>query len=175
MLAGLVAWSLLTWMGYALVNPILAWVAANAGLLVDSGKDLATATGAGKEVGSVVDNLNVSGFLGQAIALLRAVLKPALIVLWAIGVLVLIAAPVIVPRIGRMLGERRHRSRPASKAGRTEDRYRPSLTIIVGISFTGGVLEWSQIAQCHVGDCAQDDRDIVKAVAHGSPERTCGP
>lgn len=105
-LVGLVLWSLLAWVGYALVDPVLGWVAANAGLLVDGGKGLAT--GAGKEVGSVVDNLNVSGFLGQAIALLRVIVKPAIIVLWVIGTLVLIAAPVILPRIGRLLGGRRH-------------------------------------------------------------------
>ncbi|KAA0946402.1 MAG: hypothetical protein KKC24_04270 [Gammaproteobacteria bacterium] len=105
-LVGLVLWSLLAWVGYALVDPVLGWVAANAGLLVDGGKGLAT--GAGKEVGSVVDNLNVSGFLGQAIALLRVIVKPAIIVLWVIGTLVLIAAPVILPRVGRLLGGRRH-------------------------------------------------------------------
>lgn len=105
---GLGVWSLLAWVGYALVDPVLGWVATNAGLLVDGGKDLATATGAGKEVGSAVDNLNVSGFLGQAIALLRVIVKPAIIVLWAIGALALVAAPVILPRIGRMLGGRRH-------------------------------------------------------------------
>lgn len=107
-LAGLAVWSLLAWIGYAFVDPILSWIAANAGLLIDSGKGLATATGAGKEVGSVINNLNVSGFSGQAIALLRVVLKPAIIVLWAIGALALIAAPLLLPRIGRMLGGRRH-------------------------------------------------------------------
>lgn len=107
-LAGLALWSLLAWVGYALVDPALGWVVANAGLLADSGKGLATATGTGKEVGSVVDNLNVSSFSGQAIALLRVVLKPAIIVLWAIGALALIAAPLLLPRIGRMLGGRRH-------------------------------------------------------------------
>lgn len=107
-LVGLVLWSLLAWAGYALVDPVLGWVASNAGLLVDGGKGLATATGVGKEVGSVVDNLNVSGFLGQAIALLRVVMKPAIIVLWAIGAVAIIAAPVILPRVGRLLGGRRH-------------------------------------------------------------------
>lgn len=105
---GLGVWSLLAWAGYLLADPVLGWVAANAGLLVDGGKDLATVTGAGKEVGSVVDNLNVSGFLGQAVALLRVIVKPAIIVLWAIGALALVAAPVILLRIGRMLGGRRH-------------------------------------------------------------------
>jgi len=107
-IVGLAVWSLLAWVGYALVDPVLGWVAANAGLLADGGKGLATATGAGKEVGSVVDGLNVNGFLGQAIALLQAVVKPAIIVVWAIGALALVAAPVILPRVGRLLGRRRH-------------------------------------------------------------------
>lgn len=107
-LVGLVLWSLLAWVGYILVDPVLGWVASNAGLLVNGGKGLATAAGAGKEVGTVLDNLDVTGFLGQAIALLRVIIKPAIIALWAIGALVLIAAAAILPRIGRLLGGFRH-------------------------------------------------------------------
>jgi len=36
------------------------------------------------------------------------VLKPTIIVLWAIGALILVAAPVIQPWVGRLLGGRRH-------------------------------------------------------------------
>ncbi|CCV08374.1 exported hypothetical protein [Mesorhizobium metallidurans STM 2683] len=107
-IAGLAVWSLIAWIGYVLVDPVLGWVAANAGLLVDSGKGLATATGVGKEASSIVDGLDVSGFMGQAIALLRAILKPAIVVLWAIGALALLAAPMLLPRIGRLLARRRH-------------------------------------------------------------------
>ena len=107
-LVGLVLWSLLAWAGYALVDPVLGWVAASAGFLLDSGKDIATATGAGKEVGVVVDGLNASGLLGQVVALLRGILKPTIVVVWVIGALVLIAAPAILPRIGRLLAAFRH-------------------------------------------------------------------
>jgi hypothetical protein len=107
-IAGLAVWSLLAWIGYALVDPVLAWVAVNAGLLVDSGKGLATATGVGKEVGSVVGNLNISGFLGQAIAFLRVVLKPAIIVVWAIGALAIFAMPLILSKRGRSFSMRHH-------------------------------------------------------------------
>lgn len=107
-IVGLAVWSLLAGIGYTMADSILGWIAANTGLLVDGGKGLATATGVGKEVGSAVDTLNVGGFSGQAIALVRVVLKPAIIVLWAIGALAVIAAPVILPRIGRLLGRRRH-------------------------------------------------------------------
>lgn len=107
-LVGLVLWSLFAWIGYILVDPVLNWVALNAGVLLDTGKGLAAVTEGGKEVGAVVDNLNVSGLLGQAIALLRAVVKPAIVIVWAIGALALIAAPVILPRVGRLLDRRRH-------------------------------------------------------------------
>lgn len=106
MLAGLAVWSLLAWIGYVLVDPILGWVAANAGLVLDSGKGLAT--GAGKEAASVLQSINTSGLLGQTIILLRAVLKPAIIVLWAIGALALLATPLMLPRLGGLLGRRRH-------------------------------------------------------------------
>ena len=69
-----------------------AWVVSrpwldcgHVGLLVDCGKGLATTTGIGKYAGSVVDNLYGSALLGQAIALLRAIVKPAIVVVWAIG------------------------------------------------------------------------------------------
>jgi len=104
LLVGLVLWSLLAWIAYSLVDPVVGWVAASAGLLVDGGKGLATVVGAGKEVGAVVDNLNVNDFLGQTIALLRVVLKPAIVIVWAIGALALFAAPVILRTTGRLLG-----------------------------------------------------------------------
>lgn len=107
-LAGLALWSLLAWLCYALVDPALGWVAGNAGLLVDSGKGLATTAGAGKEIGNIVDGLNVSGLLGQVIAVLRVILRPMIVIVWVIGALALIAAPTILPIFGRLLAARRH-------------------------------------------------------------------
>lgn len=106
-LIGLVVWSLLAWTGYVLVDPLLGWVAASAGLLLDTGKNLANITGAGKELGTLVDGLNVSGIAGQAVALLHLVLKPAIVVGWAVGALALMAAPVILPRLMRLLATHR--------------------------------------------------------------------
>lgn len=105
-LVGLALWSLIVWIGYALVDPILGWVAANAGLVIDSGKGLAT--GAGKDAASVLQRINASEVLGQTIIFLSAVLKPAIVVLWAIGALALLAMPLILPRLGGLLGRRRH-------------------------------------------------------------------
>ncbi|CCV15030.1 hypothetical protein [Mesorhizobium sp. STM 4661] len=93
MIGVLAVWSLLAWVGYALVDPVLSWLAGTAG--------------SGQGVVAVVDSLNVGGVLGQAKALLRIVVKPAIVVLWAIGALVLIAAPLILPRIGRLLSRLR--------------------------------------------------------------------
>ena len=99
-LTGLVVWSLLAWTAYALVDPVLNWVAANAGFVLDSGRGLAT--GVGKEAADVAQNINASGFLGQAAIFLKAILKPLIIVVWAIGILALLAAPRILPKlIGR--------------------------------------------------------------------------
>lgn len=107
-LVGLILWSLLAWTAYSLVDPALGWLAASAGLLVDGGKDIATATG-GKEISSILANINVSGgFWGQAIAFLGVVLKPAIIIVWVIGALILAAASFILPKIGRPFAGRRH-------------------------------------------------------------------
>jgi len=96
-LGGLAIWSLLAWMAYALVDPVLGWMAANAGLVLDSGKGIAT--GVGKEAASVAQSINAGGFLGQAAIVLKAVLKPLIIVVWAIGFLGLLAAPRILPKL----------------------------------------------------------------------------
>lgn len=87
---------------------VLGWIAGNAGLLVDCGKDLATTAGTGKEIGNVVDGLNVSRPFGQVIAVLRVILKPLVVIFWAIGALALIAARAILPKLGRRLATGRH-------------------------------------------------------------------
>lgn len=100
-LIGLVVWSAIAWIGYVSVDGLLGWAAANAGMAVDAGKNLATAVGVGKEQVGAVDGLNVGGILGQAIALLRTVAKPAIVVIWALGALALVAAPIVLPALAR--------------------------------------------------------------------------
>jgi len=95
---GLFLWSLFAWIGYVLVDPVLGWVAVSAGLLLDTGEGLANATGMGEDIGALIANLDVGGLSGQALALLRVILKPAIIAVWALGVLALIAAPVLLPK-----------------------------------------------------------------------------
>lgn len=108
LIVGLVVWSLLAWAAYVLVDPSLKWIAAGTGTLVESGKAVATATGVGKDVGSLAEGLNAGGLWDWILALLKVALKPAIIVLWAIGALALIAAPLVLPRVARLLAWRRH-------------------------------------------------------------------
>lgn len=105
---GVALWSFVAWLGYIFVDGILSWAAANVGGAVKTGTNLATSTGFGKEVVGVVDSLNVVGPLGQFIALLQTIAKPAIVVLWATGVLLLFTAPFFLPRIVRRLALRRN-------------------------------------------------------------------
>lgn len=107
-LIGLMVWSAIALVGYVSIDSLLGWAAAIAGDVVDSGKDIATAVGVGKAQVGAVEALNVSGILGQAITLLKIIAKPAIVILWGIGVVALIAAPLILSRAGRLFALRRH-------------------------------------------------------------------
>jgi len=104
--AAVLAWSLLAWSGYILVDPLLTWLASSAGLLVESGKDVATAMGA-KEFVPIADTIGIGGLLGQFISLLQLVLKPAIVVVWAIGALLLMATGLLFPRLRELIACRR--------------------------------------------------------------------
>jgi hypothetical protein len=105
-LVALVVWSGLAWMVYALADPLLGWLAANLGVLIDSGRNVATAVG-GSEVGGLAGPLDMESLGGQLIAWLRVLLKPAILLVWALGALIIAATPLVLPRILRLLAERR--------------------------------------------------------------------
>lgn len=105
---GLAVWSLLAWIGYVSVDAIIGWIAPLTDVAVASAKGIAAIFGVGKEVGNVADAVKSSGLQDQTIALLRWIAKPAIVVVWAIGALVLIAAPSILSRIRWMLDQRRY-------------------------------------------------------------------
>lgn len=107
-LIGLIVWSGIALVGYVSIDSLFGWAAAIAGNVIDSGKDIATAVGVGKEQVGAVEALNVSGILGQAIALLKIIAKPAIVILWGIGVIALLAAPLILSKVGRLFALRRH-------------------------------------------------------------------
>lgn len=97
----LVVWTLLAWGGYSLVDGVLAWTSSNAGALVQTGRDAAAATGIGSEVVGVVGSAETSGLLGGFFALLGAVLKPLVVVVWLVGAVLIMAAPRLVSLLTR--------------------------------------------------------------------------
>jgi hypothetical protein len=103
---GIALWSLFAWFGYASADAVLDWLASNVGRVVEGGKDLAGAVGFGKEAGSLAERLNASGFLGQVIKLLHSIFKPLIVVVWGLGVLALLAAPLLAARVRRFSGRR---------------------------------------------------------------------
>ena len=107
-LVGLAVWSLFAWIGYLLVDPVLGWIAGSSGALVEGGRDIATVAGAGAEANVIVEGLNATGAVEPGIALLRAIAKPAIVLVWALGAFLLVVAPLFAPRLRGLLARRWH-------------------------------------------------------------------
>ncbi|WP_395672821.1 hypothetical protein [Inquilinus sp.] len=101
--AAFALWSLLAWGAYGLADGLLGWGATNAGAVIDGGRNLASAAGVGRPVGQAADALGLEGLASGSLGLLRAVLAPAIIAVWAIGAVLLLAAPWLLSRFGGML------------------------------------------------------------------------
>lgn len=86
-LAGVGLWSLIAWVAYGVVEPFFGWAAANAG-------PFASGLGAG----------GIGALLGQMSAWLQSIARPAIIIVWAVGALGLLAAPMILPAVIRLRG-----------------------------------------------------------------------
>ncbi|PWK75559.1 hypothetical protein [Aminobacter sp. AP02] len=97
----LVLWSLFAWVGYGLVDSILAWASANVGAIVETGKDAAAATGIGTEVVGAFDSSQTTGFLGGLVGLVGVVLRPLIVVVWLGGAVLILAAPWLVSLLRR--------------------------------------------------------------------------
>lgn len=100
----LVLWSLFAWVGYSLVDSILAWTSTNVDAIVQTGKDAATATGIGTEVVSAFDSSQTTGFLGGLVGLVGVVLRPLIIVVWLGGAVLILGAPWLVSLLRRKFG-----------------------------------------------------------------------
>ncbi|MGE0725070.1 MAG: hypothetical protein AB7O45_11890 [Alphaproteobacteria bacterium] len=96
-----VAWSLLAWATYAGGDAILDWTRRNAGGIVQAGKDAATSAGVGKEVVGAATSPGVTGAVDQGLGVLDAALRPAIIVIWLLGLVSILAAPFVLRRFGR--------------------------------------------------------------------------
>lgn len=90
-IVGIGFWSLLAWIAYGVVEPFFGWVAANAG-------PFASGLGVG----------GIGGFFGQMSAWLQSIAKPAIVIVWAVGALALLAAPIFLPAMIRLRGRFHH-------------------------------------------------------------------
>lgn len=104
---GLLVWSLLAWLAYEAADGVMGWLKANAATTLDSAKALAGPSGVAKEAITVSDGLRSTGFLGQAIDLLLGVAKPAIVVIWAAGAVMLAIGPFVLSRLAGFLNSSR--------------------------------------------------------------------
>ena len=97
----LVLWSLFAWVGYSLVDSILAWTSSNVGAIVQTGKDAATATGIGTDVVGAFDSSQTTGFLSGLVGLVGVILRPLIVVVWLGGAVLILGAPWLVSLLRR--------------------------------------------------------------------------
>jgi hypothetical protein len=105
---GLLAWTVVVYVGYVALDIILSWLATSGSAVLQAGKDAGSAIGVGKEVGVAIDSLKSSGLVEQAVALLRIILKPAAVVIWLLGALLIVLLPRMLGRLAGAFGRRRH-------------------------------------------------------------------
>ena len=105
---GLVAWTLAAGIGYFAADLVLNWVMGSQGAIMTAGKDAATLFGIGAEVGIAVDAFANTGLVGQILGLLRLVLLPAMIAIWLLGAILLVAVPSLIARFAGRLARSRH-------------------------------------------------------------------
>jgi len=98
-LAALIIWSGVVYVGYVALDAVGSWLTANTGAVLKSGKGLADTLGVGKELGGALERVGGTSFPDQAIAMLRPLLMPAALLVWALGLI----AIAILPRFWRMI------------------------------------------------------------------------
>lgn len=107
-LLGLLAWTVIIYVGYIAVDIVLSWLKTSGVAMLQAGKDAGSAIGVGKEVGVAIDSLRSTGLFDQAVSLLRVILKPAVIAVWLLGALIIVLLPRILWRLAGEFGTRRH-------------------------------------------------------------------
>lgn len=104
----LLAWTVVVYVGYVALDIVLSWLATSGSAVLQAGKDAGSAIGVGKEVGVAIDSLKSTGLVEQAVSLLKTILKPAAIVVWALGALLIVLLPRMLWRLAGAFGRRRH-------------------------------------------------------------------
>lgn len=107
-LLGLLAWTVVIYVGYVVVDIVLSWITTSGAAVRQAGKDAGSAIGAGKEVGDAIASLKSTGLFDQAVSLLRVILKPAAMAVWLLGALIIILLPRILRRLAGAFGRRWH-------------------------------------------------------------------
>lgn len=105
---GLLAWTIVVYVGYVALDIVLSWLATSGGAVLQAGKDAGSAIGVGKEVGVAIDSLKSTGLVDQVVSLLRIILKPAAMVIWVLGALLIVLLPRMLGRLAGAFGRRRH-------------------------------------------------------------------
>lgn len=95
--AAFLVWSGLAWIGWQLVDPVLGWLSGNADAIAATGRSLAAA--AGGEAGIAVQltkGVDAGGLLAGVVGALAAALKAAILLVWAGGIVALVALPALL-------------------------------------------------------------------------------
>ncbi|WP_448953297.1 hypothetical protein [Labrys neptuniae] len=100
-------WSLLAVVIYLAISPILDWLGANAGGVISGGKNIATAAGADKNVMNAIDGIDLAGASASLLNLTAGIAKPAVVVIWLLGMAAILAVPFITRKLGNYFGMKR--------------------------------------------------------------------
>lgn len=101
----LAVWSLVIVIGYMLADGLLGWLIANAGSVVQAGRDLGTAVA--PELNVALDAFGGGDIWTSLILLARAILMPAFVVIWLLGAIVIVVLPRILGKVVSMVSNRR--------------------------------------------------------------------
>ena len=82
-----------------MADGLLACTSTNAGAIMQTGKDAATATDLGKEIVGTFDVAQGSGFVAGLLNLIGVFLRPVVVIGWMIGAAVILAAPWLLSRL----------------------------------------------------------------------------
>ncbi len=91
-LGALLVWTLLAWGAWALVGPFLAWAGGMVAPVLDVGSAVGGAVGLGKEVGAVIEASRAEGIAQWLLGVLGWIARPAIVIIWIIGVGVILLA-----------------------------------------------------------------------------------
>jgi len=93
-----IGWALLAVVAYSLVDIFGGWLSANSSVLLQGGKDLASAAGVGQVLVDKVDMQGTTTFVQQLLTGVLTIARPAIVILWIMGALAIVAAPFVLRR-----------------------------------------------------------------------------